>query len=130
MRDKVLGKRRSSRGIQFQLEPRGSHVRLSTVLPNEAAAPIWFEIWGSWTRVKKFRFSSKISEKLRFFQAISQTKNRFSGLISEKFRLFSGNFTKNQVKFPNNFDILGNFPKYFDFLWKFPKKFDFFRQFL
>src|SRR6218665_2329666 len=25
------------------------------------AASIWFETWGSWTRVKKFRFSRKIS---------------------------------------------------------------------
>src|SRR6218665_804188 len=49
---------------------------------------------GSWARVKKFRFSRKISEKFRFFQAISQTKNRFLGKISEKFRFFPGNFTK------------------------------------
>ena len=71
-----------------------------------AAASIWFEIWGSWIQVKKFRFSRKISEKFRFFtgnftnkksifqgkfqknfdffQAISQ-KNWFSGQISEKF---------------------------------------------
>src|SRR6218665_981331 len=43
---------------------------------------------GSRTRVKKFRFSGKISEKFRFFQAISQPKNRFSGQISDKIRVF------------------------------------------
>jgi len=48
-----------------------------------AAASIWFEILGSWIRVKKsnfpgnfqrnFDFSWQISEIFWFFQAISQT---------------------------------------------------------
>jgi len=42
----------------------------------------------SWTRVKKFRFSRKIFEKFRFFQAISQTKNRFFRANFRKISLF------------------------------------------
>ena len=63
-----------------------------------AAASIWFEIWGSWIRVKKFRFSRKISEKFGFFQAISQTKKSIF-----------------QDKFSKNIDFLGDFTKDFDF---------------
>src|SRR6218665_1821563 len=33
----------------------------------ETAASIWFEIWGSWIRVKKIHFSRQISDKFRFF---------------------------------------------------------------
>src|SRR6218665_3154355 len=33
------------------------------------AASIWFEIWGSWIRVKKISILQAISQKLRFFQA-------------------------------------------------------------
>src|SRR6218665_1524840 len=32
------------------------------------AASIWFDIWGSWIRVKKFDFSRQISDKLDFFR--------------------------------------------------------------
>src|SRR6218665_2125297 len=56
-----------------------------------SSASIWFEIWGSWIRVKKIDFA--ISEKFRSFHAISQ-KIRFSRQISEEFRFFSVNFTK------------------------------------
>src|SRR6218665_809911 len=88
---------------------------------------------GSWTRVKKFRFSIKISEKFRFFQAISQTKKSiFHGKFPESFGFFpvlSQKISIFEVKFPKNFDFLRNFPKYFNFLGKFPKNFDFFRQF-
>jgi len=38
----------------------------------------------SWTRVKKFRFSRKISDKFGFFQAIHKQKIDFSRQISEK----------------------------------------------
>ena len=50
---------------------------------------------GSWTRVKKIRFSIGKFPKNLFFQAISQTKNRFFRANFRKFRVFSGNFTKN-----------------------------------
>ena len=40
---------------------------------------------GLWIRVKKFRFSRKISEKFGYFQAISHKKIDFSGQIFEKF---------------------------------------------
>src|SRR6218665_123699 len=49
---------------------------------------------GSWIRVKKFRFSRKITEKFRFFQAIIFTKNRFFRSNFRKISIFSGNFTK------------------------------------
>src|SRR6218665_3501142 len=41
---------------------------------NDTVASIWFEIWGAVDPGQKFLFSSEISEKFRFFQAISQTK--------------------------------------------------------
>jgi len=40
------------------------------------AASIWFEIWGSWIRVKKYRFFQANFQKFRFVQAIAK-KNRF-----------------------------------------------------
>src|SRR6218665_1573863 len=51
---------------------------------------------GSWTRVKKFRFSRKISEKFIFFQAISQTKDRFFKANFRNISFFSGNLKKIQ----------------------------------
>src|SRR6218665_3400959 len=58
-----------------------------------SAASIWFEIWGSWIRVKKCRFSRKMFQKFRFFQVISQRNSIFQG------------------KFPTNCDFLCNFRK-------------------
>src|SRR6218665_2812454 len=87
------------------------------------AASIWFEIWGSWTQVKKFRF----------FQAISQTKNRFFRANFRKISVFSGNLKKNsifQVKFPKNFDFLRQFPTIFRFSREISEKFRFFQAIL
>src|SRR6218665_1068384 len=91
-----------------------------------SAASIWFEIWGSWIRVKKCRFSRKISEKFRFFQAISQTKKSiFQGKFPKNFGSFqviSQKISIFQVKFSKNFNFFKQFPKIFRFLGKFPKK--------
>src|SRR6218665_813513 len=51
----------------------------------ETATSNWFEIWGSWIRVKKFNFLGKFP----IFQAISQTKNQF----------FRANFRKISISF-------------------------------
>src|SRR6218665_3600440 len=59
-----------------------------------AAASIWFEIWGSWIRVKNFDFSIHISEKFRFFQTISQNILIFPDKVLKNF-VFSGKFSRN-----------------------------------
>src|SRR6218665_1281770 len=77
-------------------------------------------MWGSWIRVKKFRF----------FQAISQTKIDFSGQISEKFLCFR-QFKKFRFyrKISEQFQLFsGNFIKKSIFLRKFSKNFDFSRE--
>jgi len=75
--------------------------RCSTPLP--PAASIWFENWGSWIRVKKFRF--------------------FTGNFTPKKSIFQG-------KFPTNFDFFsGNFTKKFDFSRQISEEFRFYRQF-
>src|SRR6218665_2684538 len=99
-----------------------------------SAASIWFEIWGgSWTRVKEFRFSRKISEKFRFFQAISQTKKSiFQGKFPKNFGSFqviSQKISIFQVKFSKNFNFFKQFSKIFRFSRKISEKIDFFRQF-
>ena len=80
---------------------------------------------GSWTRVKKFRFSRLISEKFRFFQAILQTKNQFFRANFRKISVFlqviSQKISIFQVTFLKNFNFLGNSPKYFDSLGNFRK---------
>ena len=44
----------------------------------QAAASIWFEIWGSrGSRLKNLDFLRKFTKNFNFFQAISQQKNRF-----------------------------------------------------
>src|SRR6218665_3819428 len=43
-----------------------------------SAASIWFEIWGSWIRVKKILFSRQIHQIFRFFSRQIFTKFRFS----------------------------------------------------
>jgi len=85
---------------------------------------------GSWTWVKKFWFSRKISEKFRFFQAIPQKKSifqgnfpknvRFSQVILQKISTF-------QVKFPKNFDFFRQFPKIYRFSREISEKFRFFK---
>ena len=56
------------------------------------AVSIWFEIWGSWIRVKKINFRGKFSKNFEFFLAISPTKFNFSRQISEKFRFHKIDF--------------------------------------
>jgi len=76
---------------------------------------------GSWIRIKKFRFSRKMFEKFRFFQAISQTKK----LIFDSFRWFH----KKLRFFKANFRILifeAIFKK-FRFSRKISKQFRFFQ---
>src|SRR6218665_1993681 len=53
------------------------------------AASIWFEIWGSWIRVKKFNFYRQISEKLRFFRQFTTKNSTFSGKFPKIFDFFS-----------------------------------------
>ena len=99
-----------------------------------AAASIWFEIWGSWIRVKKIRLSRKIFEQFRFFSGnFTNNKIDFSGQIFEKFRFFqvilqkiqkfrffSGNFTKKSLSWQIFRKILISFRQ-------FHKKFRFFK---
>ena len=85
---------------------------------------------GSWIRAKKFWFCRKISEKCRFFQAISQTNSDFSGQISEKFRflqIIKKNFQFSR-QISEEFWFFRQFHKKFDFLGKFRKNCDFLRQ--
>src|SRR6218665_3944917 len=51
-------------------------------------ASIWFEIWGSWIRVKKFRFLQANFRKISIFQAILQKNIEFCRQISENFDFF------------------------------------------
>src|SRR6218665_797817 len=48
------------------------------------AASIWFEIWGSWIRVKKFRF----------LQANFRKISIFSGNFTKEYRVLQANFRK------------------------------------
>src|SRR6218665_2338726 len=48
------------------------------------AASIWFEIWGSWIRVKKFRFLRENFRKISIF----------SGNFTKEYRVFQANFRK------------------------------------
>ena len=70
-----------------------------------AAASIWFEIWGVvYPGKQNFDFSRQISEKFRYFQAISQKISTFPGKFSKnfdfsrqiikKFRFLQANFRK------------------------------------
>jgi len=54
-----------------------------------AAASIWFEIWGVVDPGQKnFNFSRQISEKLRFFQAISETNSILIGTFQKNLDFF------------------------------------------
>ena len=84
----------------------------------------------SWPRVKKFRFSRKIFEKFRFFQAIPQTKNRFFRANFRNFVFSQVILQKNsifQVKFPKNFEFLRQFSKIFRFSREISETFRFFQ---
>src|SRR6218665_2879556 len=52
------------------------------------AASIWFEIWGSWIRVKKCRFLQANFRKIPIFQAILQKNIEFCRQISENLDFF------------------------------------------
>src|SRR6218665_2758773 len=52
------------------------------------AASIWFEIWGSWIRVKKNRFLQANFRKISIFQAILQKNIEFCRKIFENFYFF------------------------------------------
>ena len=59
-----------------------------------SAASIWFEIWGSWTRVKTSVVLGKFPKNFDSIRHFHKQKIDFSGQISEKILFFSGNFTK------------------------------------
>src|SRR6218665_3901113 len=86
-----------------------------------SAASIWFEIWGSWIRVKKFDVSRQFHKE----------KIDFLGQISEIFRFLTDDFTKKihlfQSKFPKNVNFFRQFHKKFRFSEKNPQNFDFFQ---
>src|SRR6218665_2850770 len=72
-----------------------------------AAASIWFKIWGSWIRVNKISiFPGKFQKNFDFFRQF------------QKFRLFQANFSEILI-FP------GKLLKNFNFFREFKKKFDF-----
>jgi len=52
------------------------------------AASIWFEIWESWIRVKKSIFPDKFPKNFDLFLDNFTQKIRFSRQISEKFRYY------------------------------------------
>src|SRR6218665_2534569 len=62
--------------------PQRNEERIAT------AASIWFEIWGSWIRVKKFDFYRQISEKFQYFQPLLQKNIKFCRQISKNFDIF------------------------------------------
>ena len=63
----------------------GSHGRIFS----SAAASIWFEIWGSWIRVRQISiFPGKFPKNFDFFHAISQKNFNFSRQIYENFWFF------------------------------------------
>src|SRR6218665_1949620 len=72
------------------------------------AASIWFEIWGSWIRVKKIRFLKVNFRKISIFVKQFHKKIQFSQA---------------------NFGFFRKFHKKFDFSRQISKKPQFFRQF-
>src|SRR6218665_1833825 len=60
------------------------------------AASIRFEIWGSWNRVKKFRFlfSGNFTKKKSIFQRKFTKNFDFVQVISQKISVFKGNFRR------------------------------------
>src|SRR6218665_2514771 len=53
------------------------------------AASIWFEIWGSWIRVKKNRFLQANFQKMLFFRQFYKRISSFAGKFP-KILIFSG----------------------------------------
>src|SRR6218665_152386 len=86
----------SNHNLGISREPLKSQAHQGT--SSEPAASIWFEIWGSWIRVKKsifpgkfpknFDSSRQISEKFSTFPGKFSNKFRFSRQMFEKFRFF------------------------------------------
>ena len=69
------------------------------------ATSIWFEIWGSWIRVKEFRFLKSNFRKISIF---SQKICDFSIQVDEKFRFFQVNWRIISI-------FSGKSTKHFDF---------------
>ncbi|PGH38908.1 MAG: hypothetical protein CRN43_12295 [Candidatus Nephrothrix sp. EaCA] len=63
---------------------------------------MWFEIWGSWIRVKNFDFYRQISEKFQFFRQFYKRISSFPGKFPKNSN-FSGNFIKQYRVFQANF---------------------------
>src|SRR6218665_3510022 len=72
------------------------------------AASTWFEIWGSWIGVKKFRFLQANFQKISIFQLILQKNIEFYRQIYENFDFFR------QLK---KFDFRGKKLSIYSFLW-------------
>ena len=105
------------------------YVRAPIFYSAKSAASIWFEIWGSWIRVKKFRFSMKISEKFGFFRQPHKKNWFFSANFRKNFDFFqviSQKISIFQGKFSENFDFFRQFHKKFWFSRKISEKFWFF----
>src|SRR6218665_960463 len=79
------------------------------------AASIWFEIWGSWIRVKKNNFFSQ------FYKENFKKISTFLGNFTKKRRFFKANFRKLLI-------FKENFLKFSIFFRQFNKKIRFSRQ--
>src|SRR6218665_2920354 len=65
-----------------------TRIKRKPKLQTKAAASIWFEIWGSWIRVKNRFFQANFRKISIFVPAISLNNFDFWRQISEKFRFF------------------------------------------
>src|SRR6218665_3069033 len=83
-----MGNDRTSQGIPLlrKHDLRCCHREIKRRIAT--AASIWFEIWGSWIRVKNYRFLQANFRKISIFQAILQKNIELCRQISENFDFF------------------------------------------